>query len=126
LQGKQQTKAQDNMNKHIQAVSDDVGRLALDARALMDATADVAEQKVIEARKPLATAVDGGKKLFGRVRDKAVERVRAADQTVHENPYHIFGIAFAVGALIGFLLRRRNGDYIPQRNALRTTYLKSL
>jgi ElaB/YqjD/DUF883 family membrane-anchored ribosome-binding protein len=110
LQGKQQTKAQDNMNKHIQAISDDVGTLALDARALMDATADVAEERVVEARNRLGIALDSGKKILGGVRDKAVERARAADQTIHENPYHIFGIAFAVGALIGFLLRRRNGN----------------
>ena len=47
--------------------------LAEDARALMAATADVAGEKVSEARKRLAAALESGKELYGRVRDKAVE-----------------------------------------------------
>jgi ElaB/YqjD/DUF883 family membrane-anchored ribosome-binding protein len=103
-------KEQNSMNKHIQAISNDVSTLAEDARALMAATADVAEEKVVEARKRLGIALDGGKKILGRARDKAVEGARAADQTVHEHPYETIGIAFGVGALIGFLLGRRNGN----------------
>ena len=74
----------------------------------MAATADVAGDKVAEARKRLAAALESGKELYGRVRDKAVEGAKAADQTVRENPYQAIGIAAGVGALIGFLLARRN------------------
>ncbi len=95
------------MNKHIQAISNDVGTLAEDARVLMAATADVAEEKVVEARKRLGIALDGSKRIFGRVRDKAVEGARTADQTVHEHPYETIGIAFGVGALIGYLVALR-------------------
>jgi len=45
------------MNKQTQAISNDMGQLAEDARALMAATADVAGEKVGEARKRLAAAV---------------------------------------------------------------------
>jgi ElaB/YqjD/DUF883 family membrane-anchored ribosome-binding protein len=77
------------MNKHIQAISNDVGTLAEDARAF---------------------ALDGGRKILGRVRDKAVEGARAADETVHEHPYETIGIAFGLGVLVGFLLGRRNSN----------------
>jgi len=103
-------KAQDNMNKHIQTISDDVGMLAQDTQALMAATAHVAGEKVVAARKRMGVALDDGHKMLGRVRDKAVEGARAADRTVRAHPYQIFGIAFGVGALIGLLLRSRNGD----------------
>ena len=46
------------MNKHTQATSNDIGALAEDARALMSATADVAGEKVGEARKRLADALE--------------------------------------------------------------------
>jgi ElaB/YqjD/DUF883 family membrane-anchored ribosome-binding protein len=101
------------MNKHTQAIINDVGRLADDARLLMAATADVAGEKVGEARKRLAAALDSTKEIAGRVRDKAVEGARAADETVRENPYQAIGIAFGVGALVGYLVSRRwsrNGD----------------
>ena len=111
------TKGQDNMN--IQALSNDMGTLAEDARALMAATAHVAEEKVVEARDRLGIALDGGEKILRRVRDKALEGAMAADRTVQGHPYQTIGIAFGVGALIGLLLARRNGSYIPQRNALR-------
>jgi ElaB/YqjD/DUF883 family membrane-anchored ribosome-binding protein len=84
-----------------------MGTLAEDARALMAATADVAGEKVEEARKRLTSALDTAKELAGRVRDKAIEGAEAADEAVRENPYRAIGIAFGVGALIGYLLMRR-------------------
>ena len=101
------------MNKHTQAIVNDMGTLAEDARALMAATADVAGEKVSEARKRLAAALDSAKEVAGRVRDKAVEGAQAADKTVRENPYQAIGIAFGVGALLGYFVMRRcsrNGD----------------
>ena len=95
------------MDKQTQAVSDAMGTLAEDARALMAATADVAGEKVSEARKRLAAALDSGKKILGCVKEKAVEGVKAADEGVHEHPYQAVGIAFGVGAIIGYLVTRR-------------------
>ena len=95
------------MDKQTQATSNDLGTLADDARALIAATADVAGEKVSEARKRLAAALDSGRKVFGRVKEKAIEGAKATDQAVHEHPYEAIGIAFGVGALIGYLLARR-------------------
>ena len=98
------------MDKHKQTGENDMGTLAEDARAFMAATADVAGDKIAEARKRLAAALESGKELIGRAREKAVERAKAADQVVRENPYQTIAIAFGVGAVIGFLLGRRNRD----------------
>ena len=90
-----------------------MGQLAEDARALMAATADLAGDKVSEARQRLAAALDSGREIYGRVREKAVAGVRATDEAVHEHAYEAIGIAFGVGALIGYLVSRRcsrNGD----------------
>jgi ElaB/YqjD/DUF883 family membrane-anchored ribosome-binding protein len=95
------------MDKQTQATSSDMGTLAEDARALMAATADVAGEKVSEARKRLAAALESGKKILGRVKDKAVEGAKATDEAVHEHPYQAIGIAFGVGALIGYFVARR-------------------
>ena len=95
------------MNKEAQAIRKDLGRLAEDARALMAATADVAGEKVGDARKRLAVALERGQELYGRVREQAVKGVRAADKTVREHPYQAIGIAVGVGALVGFLLARQ-------------------
>ena len=96
-----------NMEKQTQAMRDDLNTLAEDARALMVATADVAGEKVSEARKRLAAALESGKEVYGRVRDKAVEKAKAVDETVHEHPYQAMGIALGVGVLLGVLLARR-------------------
>ena len=95
------------MNEQKQAVIDDVSTLADDARALMAATADVAGDKVVEARKRLAAALESAKEVAARVRDKAVAGAKAADVAVHEHPYPAIGIALGAGALIGYLLARR-------------------
>ena len=84
-----------------------MNQLAEDARALMAATADVAGEKVGEARKRLAASLESAKEIYGRVRDKAVEGAKVSDQTIRENPYQAMGIAFGVGVLIGVLVTRR-------------------
>ncbi len=101
------------MNKQTNATSNDMGTLAEDARALMAATADVAGEKVSEARKRLAAALERGKEIYGRAREQAVECAKATDEAVHEHPYQAIGIALGVGAIIGYLVGRRcsrNGD----------------
>jgi len=85
-----------------------MGTLAEDARALMAATADVAGEKVAQARKRLAGALERGKEICSRVRERAVECSKATDEAVREHPYQAIGIALAVGAIIGFLLARRS------------------
>jgi ElaB/YqjD/DUF883 family membrane-anchored ribosome-binding protein len=94
------------MEKQIQKTCHDMSTLAEDARALITATADVAGEKVGEARKRLATALESGKEMYGHVREQAVEGTQAADKVLHENPYQAIGIAFGLGAIIGFLVAR--------------------
>jgi ElaB/YqjD/DUF883 family membrane-anchored ribosome-binding protein len=101
------------MNEETRVTSNNMDTLAEDARALMAATADVAGEKVSEARKRLAAALESGKEVYGRVRDKTVDCAKATDEAVHEHPYQAIGIAFGVGALIGYLVAHRgsrNGD----------------
>ena len=95
------------MNKETKTTSHDMGQLAEDASALMAATADVAGEKINEARKRLAIALEHSKEMAGRVRDKAVEGAKAADEAVHEHPYQAIAIGVGVGALVGYLLARR-------------------
>jgi ElaB/YqjD/DUF883 family membrane-anchored ribosome-binding protein len=95
------------MSKQTQAIANDLGTLAEDARALMTATADVAGDKVGEARERLAAALDSAKEIAGRVKQKAIEGAKATDQAVHEHPYQAIGIAFGVGAIVGYLIARR-------------------
>jgi ElaB/YqjD/DUF883 family membrane-anchored ribosome-binding protein len=95
------------MEKQTHISSSDMGQLAEDAQALMAATADVAGEKVGEARKRLASALERAKEIAGRVRDKTVQAAKATDEAVHEHPYQAMAIALGVGALIGFLVARR-------------------
>lgn len=89
-------------------VTDEANHLAADARALLAATADVAGDKVAEARKRLSAALASGKQIAGQVRDKAVAGAKAADEAVHAHPYQAIAIGVGVGALIGYLLARKS------------------
>ena len=95
------------MNKQMNPLTNDVDTLAEDARALMAATADVAGEKVVEARKRLTAALERGQVIYGRVREQTVESARAADEAVHEHPYQAIALGVGLGALIGFLITRR-------------------
>ena len=101
------------MSTQTKAISNDLGTLAEDAHALMTATADVAGEKVGEARQRLAAALERSKEIYGRVREKTIEGAKATDQAVHEHPYQAIALGVGVGAILGYLVSRRcsrNGD----------------
>ena len=85
----------------------DLSTLADDARALLDATADVTGDQLGEARERLAAALETGKKLVGQAKDRAVAGAKVADSAVREHPYAAIGIALGVGALVGWLVASR-------------------
>ena len=95
------------MNQPNQTTCNDPGSLAEDARELMAATADVAGEKVGEARNRLAAALERGKEIAGNIRDKAVAGAKVTDQTIRENPYQAIAIGVGVGAILGYILARR-------------------
>jgi ElaB/YqjD/DUF883 family membrane-anchored ribosome-binding protein len=90
------------------ALRHDARTLAEDARALLDATADLTDKKIAEARQRLNEALDSGKQTYARLTDKAVQGAQAVDETIRSNPYQALAIAFGVGALLGFLVTRRD------------------
>lgn len=96
------------MKKHATHADNDLQSLAEDAQALLAATTDVAGEKVAEARKRLTAAIEKGRETWSQVQEKAAEGAKAADQVIRDHPYQAIGVAFGVGALLGFLLARRN------------------
>ncbi|HEY5297345.1 MAG TPA: DUF883 family protein [Verrucomicrobiae bacterium] len=79
-----------------------------DAKELLAATADVAEEKVVEARRRLASAIERGKETWNAIQEKTVAGAKATDEVIRANPYRSIGIAVGVGALVGYLLGRRH------------------
>ena len=95
------------MNKQTSTTYKDIDSFAEDAQALLVATEHVAEEKVIQARQRLSAALEKGKKAWGQVQRKAGEGAKVADETIREHPYETVGLAFGIGALLGFLVARR-------------------
>ncbi len=94
------------MKKHTDTIESE--HIVEDARALLAATAHVAEEKVVEARKRLAAALERSREVWNDVQEKAVAGAKATDKVIRDHPYQSIGVAFGIGALIGFLLSRRN------------------
>lgn len=92
------------MSKITQGISSNIETLTEDMNTLFTATADVAEETVAAARHRLSAALKSGKIAYGNLQDKAIRTAGETDAAVHNYPYHVIGIAFAAGALIGFLV----------------------
>lgn len=90
------------------ALRHDADTLLEDIRSLIEATSDITDQKVSEARQRLNEALEHGKEIYGGLRGKVADCARAADVTVREHPYQGIAAAFGLGALLGFLLTRRD------------------
>jgi|SRR5271168_2097766 len=92
------------MKKHANHLTE---RITEEARALIAATADVAGEKVAEARSRLGAALESAQEMAIDMRDKAVNTAKAADKAVRKHPYQAIAIGFGVGALVAFILTRR-------------------
>ena len=95
-----------NMKKEVREMGEaaEITQLAEDAKTLLAATAQVAEQKVVEARKRVMNALSDG---WDTLADKTMAGCRVTDETIREHPYKSVGVALGLGALIGYLFARR-------------------
>lgn len=94
------------MDTPTQKIENDMNQIVGHARELLEATADATEQNVKEVRARLLAALDGGRTLVSRFRDRASSGTQACDLAMHENPYLATGVAVGVGALLGYLAVR--------------------
>jgi ElaB/YqjD/DUF883 family membrane-anchored ribosome-binding protein len=90
-----------------EALRNDAHTLADDTRALLNATAEVADEKVAQARKRLQSALASGRVAYEDLQSRAREGARAAEECVRKHPFESMAVAFGAGALIGVLLTRR-------------------
>jgi len=95
------------MKNPTQAITNVLSQLSEDANALIAATSDVAGEQVVEARKRLATALERGKELYGRVREQEIDCVSATNVAMHEHPYQAIAFGVGFGILIGYLITHR-------------------
>jgi ElaB/YqjD/DUF883 family membrane-anchored ribosome-binding protein len=90
------------------ALRHDAHTLAQDTRALLEATAELTDQKVAEARERLNKALASGKQTYACLQEKADQSVQAADRVIRKHPYKSIAVVFGVGALLGYLISRRD------------------
>ena len=95
------------MNRQIEANRNETDTFAEEAGALLSTTGHTANGKIQAARQRLATALQQGKQVCCRVREKVVAGAKATDGAVRKHPYPALGIAVGVGALVGYLVRLR-------------------
>ncbi len=93
--------------KQTDSIHESMENVVDDARALIAATADVAQEKVVRARQRLADTMETAKDTYALVQTKTIAGARATDKMVRAKPYQSAGVAFGIGALIGFLMGRR-------------------
>lgn len=88
----------------------DLRTLARDAEHLLDATAHDMSGRTREAREHLAAVIGRVKETCNRLRERGMESTRdvlqQSDHLVHANPYSSMALAFGIGVLVGWLLRR--------------------
>ncbi len=106
--------AVEDIQRDMQAVRDDVARLAQQVAALLSATSTEAirgvKAQVNRARQSLDGAIaDAGEKgldAVDAVRDQTETLMEALEDAVHKRPFATLGIALGLGFLFGATWRR--------------------
>jgi ElaB/YqjD/DUF883 family membrane-anchored ribosome-binding protein len=71
------------------------------------ALAEHAQTAVDEIQSTGAAVIDRAKNIYQTAQNGVVTGARTADKAIRKNPYQAIGVAFGVGLLAGFLIRRR-------------------
>src|SRR6187549_3110075 len=77
------------------------------AEALVAATADVGEGKIVDLRESLQSELEAAREQLDRLEVDLKERATSIDDYVHENPWQAIGVAAAAGVLVGAIAFRR-------------------
>ena len=89
----------------------DLKAVVADAEALIKATADQSDEKLVEIRGKAEESLKVAKARMAEMQtDLALKTEKAAKATadyVHERPWQCMGIAASIGLVIGCLLRHR-------------------
>ena len=85
----------------------DLHSVVAEAEALLRATAGQAGEGSSEMRAKVQASLDRARQHLHDLQDAAVEKAKAADAYVHQNPWPVIGVAAAVGLLLGMLISRR-------------------
>jgi ElaB/YqjD/DUF883 family membrane-anchored ribosome-binding protein len=92
-------------------VLSDLKTLARDTEDLLKVTAGDVTQKGRELRARLARSLERAKETGARLQEQTVASARAAakqaDVVIRAHPYQSIGVAFALGVMIGVLVKRR-------------------
>ena len=89
----------------------ELGAIAANAEALLEATAHDVSDKAKETRARLVAALDQARATYEKYKAEPIEAAKAAvskaDETVRAHPYEAIALAFGVGLLLGVVLRRK-------------------
>lgn len=98
-------------HNHKEKLMGDLKLVIADAEELLKLTAGQVGEKTTEMRLRMQARMEQAKADLAKVQEMAVVRVKdageAADQYVHDKPWHAVGIAAGLGLLAGILISRR-------------------
>ena len=92
--------------EQVHGVRNGMGNVMHDASALLAATADASHEEMIDARKELADTLETAQDACALMNTETIKGTKSADKLGRTIPYEATGVAFGIGALIGFLLGR--------------------
>jgi ElaB/YqjD/DUF883 family membrane-anchored ribosome-binding protein len=85
----------------------DLKRVVEDSEELLVDSAGAIGEKAHELRERLARTLEVARSTCRRLEEKTREGAQATDKLIREHPYPSLGVAFGVGIVIGFLLKRK-------------------
>jgi ElaB/YqjD/DUF883 family membrane-anchored ribosome-binding protein len=90
-------------HKHKDAASH-IGGVIDKAEALIAATADLSEGKLVNLRESLESDLDSAREHLEKLEAELKIQATSVDDFVHENPWQAIGVAAGAGVLTGVLV----------------------
>jgi ElaB/YqjD/DUF883 family membrane-anchored ribosome-binding protein len=98
------------MHRKNNESKDNLTQIVDETKALLAVTAHATEDTVVAARNRLTSALEATQEACNHMKEKAIASAKAADKVIRAKPYQSIGIAFGLGAIIGYLWSRRSRE----------------
>ena len=95
------------MIKQLNPLKRSMDRVTKDAQSMFETTAEVAEEKVGQAKGQFRSALKQAKEAYSDFQDREMESLNALDGLAHRHFYPSLSLAAGIGLLVGFLFARR-------------------
>ncbi|MFH2065022.1 MAG: hypothetical protein ABIK15_07485 [Pseudomonadota bacterium] len=91
----------------LKAIRKEMHHIINQAHTLVDVTSGEVDERIKSARNALKDRLESAKDEYGELENQLLDKVKAADDFIHQEPYYAIGGTLMAGLFLGWFISRK-------------------